>query len=161
MHSFSRLQEINRAQHEHNPKRRDKQAKVWAQAVRHFDFCIRIYRYQLSQGRHFLHEHPYGASSWNLDSIRQLLRDPRVQWTRADQCEYGLKTYSDEGVEMPAQKSTCFMTSSWALADELSQRCRRDHVQQDLLGKNRAKDAAKYPDGLVSAICRGLVRHRT
>lgn len=119
---LSRFQEHKRAQHEHDAEWRGKQAKEWAQAVRRIDFCMRIYRYQLVRGRHFLHEHPCGASSSNLDSVRQLSRDQRVQWTRADQCEYELKTYSDEGVEMPAQKSICFMTTSWALVDELSQR---------------------------------------
>ena len=33
-------------------------------AQQHLRFVVSLYQYQLSEGRHFLHEHPAGALSW-------------------------------------------------------------------------------------------------
>ena len=39
-------------------------------AIKHTEFCCNLYRYQLRQGRHFLHEHPAGAQPWQLDVVK-------------------------------------------------------------------------------------------
>ena len=48
------------------------------------------------------------------------------------------------------------MTNSGPLARELNKRCDRTHEHQPLVG-GRAASAARYPDGLCRAICKGLM----
>ena len=33
---------------------------------------INVYKYQLKNGRHFLYEHPVGASSWDMQEAKDL-----------------------------------------------------------------------------------------
>ena len=49
------------------------------------------------------------------------------------------------------------MTTSPCIAEELSKRCKGEHVRQQLID-GRAKDAAIYPEPLCRAICIGLIR---
>ena len=37
------------------------------QAKRYVEFCAKVYKFQIDNGRYFLHEHPYLATSWGLD----------------------------------------------------------------------------------------------
>ena len=55
-------------------------------------FAVEIYWLQLDAGRHFLHEHPATASSWQERIVRELRRDERVGEVVGDQCRYGLRT---------------------------------------------------------------------
>ena len=66
--AFCTWMALNRA------RSKDRQAleKAYRQAVRHMEFVSMLYREQASIGRYFLHEHPAGASSWDLDCIRDL-----------------------------------------------------------------------------------------
>ena len=74
----------------------------------------------------------------------------------ADRCMYGLKTRgSADGEELPAKKPTRFVSNSWFFAQELSTRCDKSHVHQQLMG-GRAAVAAEYPDELCNAFCRGI-----
>ena len=125
----------------------------------HLDFVCELYRYQLEQGRYFLHEHPDGASSWNTGGIKRLMEEPRVVRVVCDQCQYG--QMGDEG--NPMRKRIGWMTNSDGLAGELTKRC--DGVDGEcsrrLGGRHRrvsgsiAKQAAYYPPQLCKAILRG------
>ena len=33
-------------------------------ARKHLRFCVKVYQHQVAEGRYFVHEHPYGAKSW-------------------------------------------------------------------------------------------------
>ena len=55
----------------------------------HLRFMLHLYKIQLDGGRHFLHEHPATARSWQDDQMVKMLRHPRVGTTVSDQCEYG------------------------------------------------------------------------
>jgi hypothetical protein len=98
-----------------------RRAKV--QAVIHVNFVAELYNEQVESGRYFLHEHPIGASSWNLPSIKQLLEMPGVAVAHADQCQYGAEVKSGRNRGQPIKKPTGFMTNSSALHNELSARC--------------------------------------
>ena len=41
------------------------------EAVLHLHFVVSLYKIQLSSGRHFLHEHPAGASSWDDEWVKR------------------------------------------------------------------------------------------
>ena len=124
------------------------------EGYRHLHFVLGLYQIQLSQGRHFLHEHPEGALSWNDSRMLRLFAHPRVHSVVSDQCEYGLVTRGAQGGFLPAKKPTRWATSSVHMSRRLSTRCSRQHAHQPLLG-GRAADAAFYPLPLITEISRG------
>ena len=149
---FSILQGLNK----------HKLGAVWAEkfeerkkeAVRHIDFCAAIYRLQSASGRYWLHEHPEGASSWNLKVMLSMHKLPGVMKVKADQCAFGLTT-KVEGMEKLVKKPIGFLTNSWCIAKELERRCDKSHSHFSLM-EGRAKDAAMYPPRLCQAVCKGL-----
>ena len=76
-----------------NRGRRDPKvvAKELREAEDHMRFCIELYRMQLSAGRYFIHEHPEGASSWNMHETIKLLIEPNVGVVSFDMCQFGMK----------------------------------------------------------------------
>ena len=125
------------------------------EAVMHLHFVASLYKIQLNAGRHFLHEHPAGATSWNDDWIQQILKHGRVSSVISDQCEYGLLTPDAQGNPAPAKKPTRWMSSSPEMIKRLSRRCSKTHVHQHLVG-GRAKAAEEYPLDLICEILRGM-----
>ena len=123
-------------------------------AIKHINFCVKLYRLQASQGRYWLHEHPKTATSWQLDIMKQLVGEDGVLKVDSDLCRFGMVT-KIKGVEFPAKKPTSFATNSWAVARELERKCKGDHIHGHLM-EGRAKAAAVYPPALCKAICRGL-----
>ena len=115
-----------------------------AEGRRHLHFVVGLYHLQLSQGRHFLHEHPDGATSWKDPWVLRLLAHPRVRSVVSDQCEYGLVTHGLNGEFVAAKKPTRWATSSIQMCRRLSTRCNTDHTHQPLLS-GRAAQAAFYP----------------
>ena len=136
---------------------KDKVRDMVMEGKRHLSFVVSLYRKQLLQGRHFLHEHPATAMSWKDPGIRALASHPLVSCVVADQCQYGLLTpsQSDSSKMLPALKPTRFMTSSPQMAKCLQKRCDRSHVHQQLVG-GRAAAAAFYPLPLIRAILKGM-----
>ena len=129
--------------------------KLRQEAVKHLHFVAGLYRLQLSEGRHFLHEHPATATSWSDPWIERLLKHPRVSSVISDQCEYGLLTPDAHGMPTPAKKPTRWMSSSPFMLQRLSRRCSGDHVHQHLVS-GRAKAAEDYSIELVTEILRGV-----
>ncbi len=118
-------------------------------------FAAAVYKLQVLAGRHFLHEHPAGATSWNHPAIAKLRATPGVGAVVAHQCAFGLHTSVQGGGQAPAKKPTRFMSSSAAVLEALSRRCPGGHSHASLLGGTRARDAAAYPPGLCEAIAQG------
>ena len=94
----------------------EEKQKKWGEAREHIRFVVQLYKIQMQAGRVFLHEHPARASSWDLEEIKSLTIEEEVYTTIADQCMYGLMTWTPgrKGVA-PAKKPTKFMTNSWAM----------------------------------------------
>ncbi len=118
-------------------------------------FAAAVYKMQVLGGRHFLHEHPAGATSWTHPAIVKLRALEGVGAVVSHQCEFGLETTTADGRRALAMKPTRFMSSAPAVLEALSRRCQGDHVHAPLLGGTRARDAAVYPPGLCEAIARG------
>ena len=87
--------------------------------------------------------------------MKKLLSQPTVRSVVADQCMYGLVTWTDDGSWLPAMKPTRFATNSVQMAARLQVRCDHSHAHQPLLG-GRAAEAAFYPLGLITEILRGM-----
>ena len=64
----------------------------YVEAIEHIRFVVSLYKEQVNEGRLFLHEHPAGASSWDLEEIKKMQLEINVTVNTADQCMYGLKT---------------------------------------------------------------------
>ena len=119
-------------------------------------FAVAVYRLQVQGGRHFLHEHPAGATSWSHPAVVRLRARHGVDAVVSHMCEFGMETTSaGDGRRAAARKPTRFMSSSPAILEALSRKCRGDHAHAPLLGGTRAKDAAVYPPGLCHAIALG------
>jgi hypothetical protein len=118
-------------------------------------FAVAVYKLQVLAGRHFLHEHPAGATSWGHPAVAKLRARPDVDTVEAHMCEFGMTTRTSGGGQASARKPTRFMSTSPAILEALSRKCRGDHVHAPLLGGTRARDAAVYPPGLCQAIAQG------
>ena len=121
----------------------------------HLKFVVKLYKKQLAAGRHFLHEHPAGAKSWDEPYMVQLLENPSVKSVVSHQCEYGLTSPDEKGVLQPVKKPTRWMSSSERMISRLSRRCSGTHTHQHLVG-GRAAAAAFYPNDLMLEILRGM-----
>ena len=55
----------------------------------HLSFCMEIYKYQLENGRQFLHEHPLTATSWEMPETMAIQGLPGVDRRTCHQCQYG------------------------------------------------------------------------
>ena len=148
--AFSRLQGLNFPKMD--PLRVE---RILKEARRHLHFVISLYHIQLAEGRHFLHEHPVGASSWKDPWMLRLLKDSRVGTSVADQCMYDLTTTDRDGNQVAAKKPTKWASSSPQMLARLNVRCDKSHSHQHLVG-GRAAAAAYYPAKLISQILRGM-----
>ena len=148
--AFSRLQGLNFPRMDP-----DRVARTMKEAKAHLHFVISLYHIQLAEGRHFLHEHPQGATSWKDPRMVRLLKRANVGVTVADQCMYGLTTKGPSGEEVRAKKPTQWASSSPHMLRRLSTRCDGTHHHQHLIS-GRAAAAAYYPPKLISQILRGM-----
>ena len=71
-----------------------------------FGFALEIYKLQLKAGRHFRHEHPATATSWQEPGMQDLCSRPGVSVIVGDQCRYGLQARGEGGVPGLAMKPT-------------------------------------------------------
>ena len=118
-------------------------------------FGITICHLQMQLGGQFLFEQPWGASSWKLKLVRQLLNTPQVQLVRTDQCAFG---QADDNGD-PIRKRTGFATNCADIARALRRQCPGNHRHVHCIGacngKSRASQASKYTRQLVDAVLRG------
>ena len=128
------------------------------EALEHIKFCVSLYRLQQAEGRYFLHEHPAGATSWDIQAMSDLQKLDGVQRVECDQCQFGLVA-AVNGEQRPARKLTGILTNCHCIAEELAKRCPRTHDHFSFI-EGRAAIAQKYPPGLCKSICRGLQRQQ-
>ena len=69
---FSLLQNLNVHKYGHMEERKRAFEEKKRAAEEHVKFCVQLYRLQISRGRYFLHEHPDGATSWDLQIMSDL-----------------------------------------------------------------------------------------
>ena len=122
---FSQLQALNKHLHKEDAPWIKKFEEVQEEATQHLDLCAMLYQYQLRHGWHFLHEHPWGASSWKVKSIQELLVDGRVYHTQAHMCGFGMESHIDKksGESGLVKKPTALMSPSECVIKELAKKC--------------------------------------
>ena len=153
--AFSQIMEINWERLDSAEAQR-----IQAQGLAMFQVCVQVADFQLSHGKHFLIEHPDGASSWRTESMRWLLSQVGVQRVRFDQCQFGLKP---DG-EHPARKRTAFASNHpGILLAFRGHFCPGLHEHIHLEGGNLTARARIWPEELIQSVVKGIlgeVRYR-
>ncbi len=107
----------------------------------------------------YLFEHPWGASSWKMNSVRNLLRQPSSILTRTDQCCFG----QSDADGTPIRKRTGFITNVPLIAKALNKTCKGLHKHQHCIGQtkglSRAAGAARYTSRMIDAVLRAYCKH--
>ena len=93
---FSALARWNLMTHKGKQGYKDWFDAEYLKARRHVEFCCSLYKYQVQNGRHFLHEHPWSAGSWSPDCVKDNASIPGVRTVRGDMCRHGMATYIDK-----------------------------------------------------------------
>jgi hypothetical protein len=124
------------------------------------NFAMDIYRWQISRGRYFLHEHPNNATSWRSPEMQDLLTQKGVCTTTADACRFGMTAMDRNGVQGPVKKPTRWASNAPLVLEELGLKCEGQHPQHVRLLGGRAAQAAIYPPELIAAIISGIHRQR-
>lgn len=94
-----------------------------AEAKEHLAFCCELYRKQMSRKKYFLREHPFLATSWNEDPMKQLEELDTVYKVRGDMCQFGMQAEDEHGVGA-VKKPSGFMTNSECIAEQLNVLCK-------------------------------------
>ena len=149
------------AVHGTKPGWTEKSDREIVKAIKHVEFCCALYKYQIQQGRHLLHEHPWTARSWKLLCVTELLNHPAVKLAQGHMCQFRMVSHVERrGGEMGlAKKPAGLMTSSKCLLELLNKKCDVGRDRTPLIA-GRAAGAAIYPGLLCKAICRGVVRQK-
>ena len=150
---FSNLQALSKHIHRDDPVWLGRLEYEKRMATEHLQFCALFYRHQLRCGRRFLHEHRWGASSWKVSCINELVNYPRVFSAETHMCRVGMTSHVREkdGPRGLVKKITGFITSSRCVAAQLNLQCDGSHTHVHLVG-GRAAAAQVYQDDLCCAI---------
>jgi len=152
---FSKLQNLSK--HKRDPK---VVADNLARGKRHIRTCIGIYRERMDKGRYFLHEHPKGATSWDMEEMKELMKDPRVYVVQGPMCRWDMKATDAQG-EGYVRKETVWVTNSICLAETLQGVCKNVKAGREIhrhvhLINGRARAAQVYPPKMVKAVVLGI-----
>lgn len=150
---FSQLQNLSKNKRETDIKLMNQYLHDREEAQQLLDFAIEICQLCLKLGIKFVLEHPHAATSWKQPKMARLLADGRVLFSRADQCQYGLR--GDGG---PHRKATGFATNDENIHEKLQRRCRGEHEHEHIIGGTRSKKCQEYPEELLQSILRGYQR---
>lgn len=101
--AFSALQNLNAA-FQASVKGRQQ----WTDGVAMIKFCVKVALWQIRHQRHFVIEHPKGASSWSLQVLQKLIANAATQLVCTDFCQFGLQ---DPGTNKPIKKPTRLLTT--------------------------------------------------
>ena len=134
------------------------------EAKEHMRFCIELYMIQLDGGRCFVHEHPAGATSWNLKETIQLMMREDVGIATFDMCQFGMVAEKD-GVEKPVQKCTRVASNSNEVLKRIRIKCpnkggpgeKHEHIH---LEGPLTKSAQVYPRPFCKAVCEGIAAEK-
>ena len=152
---YSQLQNLSKNKRERIPFLLQTYLKRKSEGEQLLLFALQLCELCNDLGSKFLLEHPHAASSWKHRAMDQLLSKPNVVYTKADQCQYGLRGESGQA----QRKRTRFATNSPEIAKALSALCPGDHQREVIIGGNKSKKAQVYPEGLRTAILAAYAHH--
>ena len=133
------------------------------QATKLLHVAMDVYEEQSRAGRYFLHEHPFGPSSWLDPRVTALQKRNGVFIVSSLMCCFHAKVETKDGsrdVDKFVCKPTKWMTNLKALAQALGKRCSNSNEpsfhRHIVLTGGLAKMASTYAPELVNTVLRGL-----
>ena len=147
--AFSTLQNISK--HKRDPEVVEAEKRA---GIVHIKFCIELYKIQLQHHWYFIHEHPSGATSWQLPEIIAIMAEPSVGAALVDMCSYGM-TALKNGKRGLVRKRTRLMSNSGEVLKRVATVCsnvgKEEHLKHEHvpLDQGSAKKAQVYPRGFV------------
>ena len=157
--AMSQMQNINKERRDPETVKKEIRA-----AEEHVRFCVTLYKLQVKNRRYFVHEHPAGASSWQMKEMIELVMMTGVDVTTFDMCCFGMVATQD-GEEGPVRKRTKLASNSKEIHKRVNRKCPNDtgegerHVHVVLEG-GRTKNAQVYPRQFCRAICEGIAAEK-
>ncbi len=101
--------------------------KRLSEGEKHLEFVMRVYTWQASEGRLFLHEHPWATTSWKLPHVVKVMGIEGVEVRRGDQYCFGLRLKDQYGDKL-ARKPTGWMSNAPKVLDRVALTCSNDLV---------------------------------
>ena len=129
---FSRLQKLS----ENRRKNVEEYRSKLRAAKGHIKFCVELYRMQMSEHRYFLHEHPHGASSWQMPEMVRLLSEFGVDTETCDMCAYGMTMKDQYGVAL-VEKKTKLVSNSAEILKRVNRKCSNKNAETRTCAKER------------------------
>lgn len=71
--------------------------QIWRYRQTHLEFRAKLYKIQHTNCVYFLHEHPYGAKSWQEKCIVELLEMEGVTKVKSHMCAFGMRDSDGQG----------------------------------------------------------------
>ncbi len=125
-------------------------------AMRHLTFAVEMCIEQAKNGRFFLFEHPYQATSWQTGIMQRLLNMRGVMKFNFDFCTMGMKAKDANGEIGLVKKRTGLVTNSRHVAGLMEKaQCRGGH-QHVVLQDGKPKACERYPDAFCDSVCLGV-----
>ena len=108
--------------HGNKPGWTDKFDREFEKAIKHVESRCALYKFQIQEGRHFLHGHPWTARSRRWPCVADLLKHPAVDMAQGHMCQFRMMSHIDRpgGAMGLVKKPTGFMTSSRCFVEELN-----------------------------------------
>lgn len=134
------------------------------------EFCVRVAKYQLAHGRHFIMENPQTSQMWYTQVIQYLLKNPTVGYDTLDMCAFGMRDPNGYYYYKP---TSLLHSMGPDVLTPVFRRCpnklggaghghRTQHVHQPIEGHSpghgsRTKLAQIYPYRFCSTLIRSLL----
>ena len=109
------------------------------------------------------HEHPAGASSWDLEKIKEAIGMKGVEVVTADQCMYGPTTWRERRTSDPSHETNEVHDEQQGdfLGAELNRRCDKRHGHQHLRSGRKSTACGKISRGTVGRCAEGIGPQRS
>ena len=145
---FSQLQNLSMKKRYRSKELMQKYLEDKQEAMELLEFAISVCLLCQELGIKFVIEHPFTATSWQTPAMQKLLRNPLFYFSRADQCEYGLRGPRG-GLH---RKATGFVTNCKEISMVLRRRCSGEHEHEVIIGGKVSELAQRYPKRLIDQI---------
>ena len=130
--------------------------RITYKAQRHLEFICKLIMIQHRDGRYFIHEHPSGISSWQDQSVQEVLTVTKATITEFDQCMFGLMAIDKDGSLKHYRRRSKIVSTMPAIESIFSGKlCQEEHEHAHLV-EGEAHDPQSYPSQLRKAIMKAI-----
>ena len=125
-------------------------------AQSHLEFICKLIMIQHRDGRYFIHEHPGGISSWQDQSIQEVLTVTKATIIEFDQCMFGLMATDKDGSLKHCRRRSKLVSTMPTIESIFSGKlCQKEHEHAHL-AEGEAHDTQRFPSQLCKAIVKAI-----